>query len=242
MKRYMFQNKYTSSNLLKVFFADVVCFLVVAICSVGFCYSYFSSKADASGTAGMAKVAIEYRKVATDATTSTNIVYGSVNSGSLVDLTPSVFISPGDVLNIKGFAVNTSNVDVYVLARVDVTVNDGTQDIIESKWFNISNNLELTTDENGLYAVGASSLTATGVGTTYYQEISFTYTFEGERYTNSHQIKGVTLSLHAHQKEFLELAGDYENYSRFDTDEDGFINGYSVASVYASHDMIGNLL
>ena len=242
MKRYMFQNKYTSSNLLKVFFADVVCFLVVAICSVGFCYSYFSNKADVSGTAGMAKVSIDYRKVPTDAITSTDVIYGSVNNGSLTDLTPSVFISPGDILNIQGYAVNVSNVDVYVLARIEVTINDGTQDITEAKWFNIANNLELTVDENGLHEVGASSLTANGVSNTYYQQISLTYTFEGEKYTNEHQIKGVKLSLHAHQKDYLELAADYENYSNFDTDKDGLINGYEISSLYASHYMIGNLL
>lgn len=242
MKRYIFQNQYSNSNALKIFFADVVCFLIVAICSVGFCYSYFSSKADASGSAGMARVSVDYRKVATDDTSSTDIIYGSVNNGSLVDLTKSVFISPGDVLSIKGYAVNTSNVDVYVLAKIEITINDGTQDITKEKWFNISNNLELTVGDNGLYQVGASSLTATGVGTTYYQAISLTYTFDGEEYTNNHEIKGVKLSLHAHQKEYLELAGDYTNYSKFDTDKDGYINGYSVPSLYSAHYMIGNLL
>lgn len=242
MKRNMFQNKYTNSNLLKIFFADIVCFLVVAICSVGFCYSYFNDKADASGTAGMAKVTIDYRKVAGDEDTSIDVVYGSINGGSLVDLTSSVFISPGDVLNIRGYAVNTSNVAVYVLAKLEITVDDGTQETTEAKWFNISNNLELTEDATGLYEVGASSLDIAGTGTTYYQAISLTYTFEGAKYTNEHEIKGVKLTLHAHQKEYLELASDYSKYSKFDDDKDGYISGYTIQSLYAAHYITGELL
>ncbi len=217
MKRYMFQNQYESSNLLKVFFADVVCFLLVAIASVGFCYSYFSSQADASGSATMARVDIDYRQVAADAATSTTTIYGSVNNGTLGNITASTKVSPGDTINIKGHAVNTSEVDVYVLGRLEVVTNKDTEVI----WFNIAESKPVYFYK-GLFQVGASALAVDAS-----QAININYTLDGEKYTSDYIIEDLTFTLHAHQKDHLSTAADYSNYSA--------VGDYSQDSIYATH-------
>ena len=244
MKINMFQNKYQTSNLLKIFFVEVVCFLVVAILSIGVCYSYFSDKEDATGNASMAIMTIDYRTDATNENTSVNVVYGYLSSSTnktATEITSSTIITPGDVLTVKGYAVNTSEVGVYVLAKLEVSFNDGTADGTDVAWYNISNNTELTMDDNGLYEIGASALDAHKTGT-YYQELSFNYTFDGTKYINDYTITGIKLTLHIHQKDYLQDASDYGNYSQFDEDGDGYINGYAISSLYAAHYITGNVL
>jgi len=218
MKRGILQNQYTSSNLLKIFFADIVCFLVVAILSVGFCYSYFSKKADANGNVTMANVNIDYRKVANNASTSTDVVYGSINGGTVGDITSDTNILPGDTLNIRGYAVNTSNtVDVYILGRLEIITNKDTEVI----WYNIKDNVAVYFHK-GLFQIGASSIVA-GAS----QAISIDYVIEGARYTSEYVIEDVNFSLHAHQKEYLTTSSDFNEYSE--------VNGYSHESIYATH-------
>ena len=254
----MFQNKYKPSSLLKIFFADVVCFIFVAIFSIGFCYSYFSDGIDVGGKTTTAVVSVDYRTNYSQAATSISVIYGNISrlnagedeatiitTGNIT--TENVTIIPGDKLTIKGYAVNTSDVEVYVLAKLEVVCNNGTADETEIVWYNISNGNKLSLGGNGVHTVGASSLLADGKinsssGKSYFQELALEYTFDGNKYTNSHTIKSLTLTLQVHQKEYLELAEDYSNYSKYDTDGDGLINDYEISSIYATHYMTGNLL
>lgn len=220
MKRDIFENQYRGSNLLKVFFADVVCFLVVAIFSVGFCYSYFSDKVGAEGDATMASISIKYCTTSNIAS-ATNQVKATLNGGSEIDLTNTTAISPGDSIVIKGYAINNSGIDAYALARLEIATAVDTEVV----WYNIDNNKPLYA-ERGLFQVGASVLQ-----NDVPKPLSIPYTFEGDRYTNEHTITGITLTLHAHQKDFLNIADDYNNYSA--------VNGYAKDSIYAAHHITG---
>lgn len=221
MNKHLLQKKYNSNIWQKIFFADVICFLLVAILSVGVCYSYFSDKKEVSGTTSTAVVSVDYRTNPTDENSSTSQIYAQLNDGSTTVISSSNLISPGDNITIKGYAVNTSNVDVYVLARLEIITNKDTEVV----WFNIENN-DVLYVEKGLFQVGASVLS---VGSS--KELSFTYTFEGERYTNEYSIQNIELTLCAHQKDYLDLAKDYNNYTA--------VNGYSKDSIYATHYITG---
>ena len=237
MKIELFENKYKTSSGLKVFFADLVCFLLVAIISIGFCYSYFSDQIEVAGSTSTATITVDYRTTANNPATSVSAIYGSINGGATKQLTEDILVSPGDTLTVKGYAVNTSNVGVYVLARLEVVSNDGVSatDETDVVWYNIANNTQVTIDANGRYNVGASILTESGIGA-YYKELSLPYVFDGEKYTNTHTITSLKLTLHVHQKDYLDLADDYAYYTaKYDSDEDGYYNGYEISSMYAVH-------
>lgn len=225
MKKSKFENKYKSSNIAKMFFANVVCFLLVSIVSFAFCYAYFSDKVDAEGSTSTALISIEYCK---DANTSIDNVYAQLNGDTATTLT-GISVLPGDEITIKGIAVNTSKVNIYVLGRLEVVNKDYNGDIIDTEvvWYNIQNNNPLYV-QRGLFQVGASTMVA---GTT--QELNITYEIEGDRYTNDYADVDLTFSLYSHQKDYLNTADDYNNYTS--------VNGYSQDSIYATHYMTGRL-
>lgn len=254
MKLDLFNNKYRKSNVTKIIFADIVCFLLVAIFSISFCYSYYSDKKIASGSIGLAEVKIEYRTDADDATSVTNTVYGSLNNGAEQTIDESLIICPGDVLNIKGYAVNTSDVSIFVLGKIEVKykVAENAETITLTEWYNIGSNdpqivngeledetpdaetpITLQTNTDGMYIVGAGSL-----GAGMHKELAVAYTFDGDLFENGYIIESVKFTLHAHQMQYLNMADDFNNYSSVTT---GGVT-YSHESIYATHQIVGNLL
>ena len=249
MKRDIFQENY-KGNALKVLFADLVVFLLVTILSVGFCYAYFSSKVEAMGSATTAMVTVAYRTNYSDITNRTTI-YGSLNGGTAKEVsTTNISLTPGDNLTIKGYAVNTSNVPVYVLAKLEVTIKEDVLDgedvtITETYWYNISNNqiIEQTSDGEFAssvtrYTLGASSLEDVNK-TGYYQELSIPYTYSS-KYTNLHTVTNIELTLHVHQKDYLRMGDDFSKYSIGEVD--GKLGAYDTESIYAAHQITGRLL
>ena len=255
MKLDLFNNKYKPSNVTKIIFADIVCFLLVAIFSVGFCYAYFTDKKIASGSAGMASVTIEYQYQVSGTYKPVTTTYAKLNNETEVrDLGTKLIITPGDTLTIVGRAVNTSNVPIYMLGKIEVNykVAENAETITLTEWYNIGSNepqivdgtLEaetpnavtpkaLKTNTDGMYIVGAGSL---GVGK--YKELAIPYTFDGNLFKNGYIIESVVFTLHAHQMQYLNTAKDFGDYSSATTD--GVT--YSHESIYATHHMVGNLL
>ena len=255
MKLDLFNNKYKSSNVSKIIFADIVCFLLVAIFSIGYCYAYFSANSTISGTTGMAQVSIEYQyKVSTDYV-KVDTVYAKLNDETEVrDLGSNFTITPGDTLTIVGRACNTSTVPVFVLGKIEVTykADQNAESVTLTEWYNIGSNdsqivdadenertsiavepKAIKTNADGMCVVGAGSL---GAGN--YKELAIPYIFDGELYKNGYIIEGVRFSLHVHQKQYLNTADDFDNYLSATTD--GVT--YSQESIYATHRMMDNLL
>jgi hypothetical protein len=255
MKLDLFNNKYKRGNVVKIIFADIVCFLLVSVFSISFCYAYFSDRVSSTGFTGMASVSIEYQYQVSGSYKPVDSVYGKFNNESTVrDLGTQFTITPGDTLTIVGRAVNTSGVPVFVLGKVEVSykVAENAQPITLTSWYNIGTNDPqlvngtmqsetpgaeesklLKTNEDGMYIIGAGSL-----GAGKYKDLSVVYTFDGELYQNGYIIQSVTLTLHAYQKQYLNSADDFDNYSSATTD--GVT--YSHESIYATHQIVGNLL
>lgn len=241
MKRNLFENKYEPSSAMKIVFVDIVCFLLVCIFSVGFCYSYFSDNVSISGDTAMAHVAVQYQYGATDSTYApVSDVYGQINGGDVQKLNGAT-ITPGDTITIVGRAVNTSSVAVYVLAKLTLVTSKGTEEV----WYNIGSNdpasgesqntsalpntienygyqqlyLEDMTTSAGrtdkIYQIGAGSLAGSYVQNevTYYyhKDLAIPYTFEGDKYENGDTITSISLTLHVHQKDHLSTASDFIN-------------------------------
>lgn len=253
----LFENKYKTSNGLKIFFADLVCFLLVAIISIGFCYAYFTDSANVKGDASMALVAVEYqRKVSENSYAASANVYAIINAeddstiDDAVEMTSKI-ITPGTSITIVGRAMNKSTVPVFILAKLEFEVQKfgsqtSTKQII---WFNIGTNdpgegeaqtpgantnpLQLTIGDNGLYTVGASSIAAST-----YKDLYVPYTFDGAGYENGDVIKNIEFTLSVHQRDYLDSADDWDNYESVTT---GNIT-YSKASIYAAHHITGNLV
>lgn len=255
MRRDIFEDNY-KGNAVKVLFIDLVIFLLVTILSVGFCYSYFSDKVDATGNATTANVDVVYRKVYNDANPY-NVIYGKVGlTGAEKDITDSnIALTPGDTLYITGYAVNTSNVAVYVLAKLEVTiVEDKTEgeDVTTTEvyWYNIDNNTIVDSAINGAYAsptvrytAGASSLEAYDgkfERSDFYKHLSIPYKYDGSTHTNLHTVTGIKLTLHVHQKDYLRQADDFAKYSN--GEQNGKIGTYATESIYAAHQMTGRTL
>ena len=255
----LFENKYKASTAMKVFFFDIVCFLLVAIVSVGFCYSYFSDKVDVKGSTTTAHVAVQYQYSVGGVYKSVSDVYGKVNNGT-EQVLKNLIITPGDSILITGRAVNISNVQVYVLAKLEIVIQRGNETITKTIWYNIGSNdpeivkgeqvgtdtpnalakedyLTLYQDENTkIHQVGAGSL-----GAFKHKELAIPYPFEGDEYFNGDVIQSITLDMLVHQKEHLRGASDFENYSQYE-DVNGQINGYDTESIYAVHQMTGTVL
>ena len=253
MKANLFENKYKPSNAVKVFFADVVCFLIVTILSIGFCYSYFSGSAGASGSSRTANVAVQYQYNGVAVTE----IYGTINDGAVRSLTNATF-TPGDKIVIVGSAYNLSNVPVYVLAKLEIVTNNGTI----TEWYNIGSNdpaysdkgIQLEDDDvdalteylklnkvaqsdgKEIHQVGAGSL-----GASKYKNLAIPYEFKGSEYDNDDTITSINLTLHVHQKAHLRSdTSDFVLYTPYE--HEGKINGYDTESIYATHQMTGDLL
>ncbi len=252
MKRDIFQDNY-KGNAMKVLFVDLVVFLLVTIFSVGFCYSYFSSKVDATGNATTAMVTVAYRTNYSDEG-NRDIIYGNIEDGEVQDISSAdLKLTPGDTLYIRGYAVNTSNVSVYVLAKLEVTITetttDGSNEVKEVYWYNISNNKKVAETVDGQfpspvtrYTVGASSLGPVDkdfIRTDFYQELSIPYEYGG-KYTNAHTITNIKLTLNVHQKDYLRMGDDFSKYSVGEVE--GKLGDYATESIYAAHQMTGQLL
>ena len=256
MRRDIFQENY-KGNAVKVLFADLVVFLLVTIFSIGFCYSYFSDEVKATGNTTTAVVTVAYRADYDDAGSSETI-YGCINnaSGTAQEIsTKNIALTPGDALYIKGYAVNTSNVAVYVLAKLEIEITEQvdentTTTTTETHWYNIANNqlVDSTatgsyTSQAGVYKVGASSLEAYDSKyerDDFYKELSIKYEYDGATHTNAHTITSIKLTLHVHQKEYLRQADDFTKYS---TEEvEGKIGDYTTESIYAAHQITGKTL
>lgn len=270
MKINLFENKYHKSNIMKIFFADIVCFLLVAVVSIGVCYSYFSHGIDIAGSGKMANVSVQYQydKTTDGVYEAVDEVYGKVNGGTERLLT-DLIITPGDEITIVGRAVNTGNVSVYVIAKLTVVTSRGT-DII---YYNIGNNdpgldgyensdalpnskenheyLELYAENmtnNGVthkvHQIGAGSLAGSkeveGVTTYYHKDLAISYTFDGDTYENGDTVTSISLELLVHQRQYLNTAPDIDLYNSHATN--GKINGYSVESIYAVHYMLDEKL
>ncbi len=240
MKIDLFENKYKVSNIAKVLFIDIVCFLLFSVISVSVCYAYFSSKADVTGTGTLAGVSVEYHANVDSAYISVSEIYVDDGYGASMPLANSV-ITPGDTITIVGHAVNTSDVGVYAIAKVTVNWVDLTEEKTEDTWYTVggktgSEFIELTMDNNGIYQVGAGSIDSKD-----YIELAIPYTFDGATYENTDQITKITVTLYVHQKDHLRNASDFENYSAYE-DASGKINEYATESIYATHYMTGNIL
>lgn len=242
MKRDILQNQYKSKGLFGTLIADIVCFLVVIALSVGFCYSYFSDKVNVMGNATTATIAIAYQDGSGAKLTD---ITGQINGGSAATLNGKR-IAPGDTITITGNAVSigkdgtsaTASSDSYVLAQLDVIGLDtaeitGKDDTYikehtidkETIWYNIADG-KIVYAERGLFQIGASVLAAKGT-----QALSISYTFEGDKYNEQYLGVKLVLTLHTHQKDFLNLAEDYNNYSAVGT--------YAKESIYATHCITG---
>ncbi len=233
MKRDILQKQYKTTGLFRTFFADIICFLIVTVLSVGFCYSYFSDKVDVLGNATTATIAISYQNSA--GATLTNVT-AKVNGGTSASLN-GIKIAPGDTITITGNAVSigdegtaeSATADTYLLAELNIINKDSSGNLIdeETVWYNVANN-KVVYAERGLFQVGASILQA---GAT--QALSIPYTFEGDKYNENYATISLTLTLHTHQKDFLDLADGYSNYLAVGT--------YSKESIYATHCIIGRM-
>lgn len=231
MKRDILQKQYKTAGLFRTFIADIICFFVITVLSVGFCYSYFSDKVDVLGDATTATIAVSYQDGA--GAKLTNIT-AKVNGGASAGLN-GIQIAPGDTITITGNAVSigdegtaaSATADAYLLAELNIVNKDASGNIIdeETVWYNVVNN-KVVYVERGLFQVGASVLQA---GAT--QALSIPYTFEGDKYNENYQTISLALTLHTHQKAFLDLAEDYNNYSAVGT--------YSKESIYATHRITG---
>lgn len=240
MKIDLFENKYKSSNGFKIFFIDIVCFLLVAVVSIGFCYSYFSHSIEISGFSTTANVDVEYQYYDTQQSKYVvgQQVYGKINNGAEQLLTGAM-ITPGDTITILGRVVNTSNVAVYVLAKLTIVVNGEPKEI----WYNIGTNdaemtgvanssalpnaneeydyktltmLDMTTPSgktDKVYQVGAGSLAGSyksGEETKYHhKDLAIPYVFTGSEYKNGDTITSITLTIHVHQRDHLSSAKDF---------------------------------
>ena len=198
------------------FFRRHYLLFLVAIFSIGFCYAYFSDKASASGGGALGSVSIKYCSTANIATETTQIK-ATLNGGSEINLTSSVGIAPGDEIVIKGYAVNTSSVVIYAMAKLEIVTNKGTEVI----WYNIVDGNKVSLD-NGVLQAGAGALDANVA-----QALALSYTFDGTKYNNEYTITSISLNLYAHQKDFLSSADDYNDYVA--------VNGYTQDSIYAAH-------
>ena len=269
MKIDLFENKYKTSKALKIFFVDVVCFLLTAVISIGVCYAYFSSNVSVKGNAAMAQVTVEYQAKVGQTYQAVDYVHAIINGNEnsteeeAVSLN-NVVITPGDTITVVGRAVSTSSVSVFVLARLNIEVQKigKSTSTVKTVWFNIGANdpdpengivatptiqtdeqiRALTIGENGLYNIGAGSL-----GALQYKELRIPYTFEGTEYNNGDTIKSVSLRLHVYQKNYLETADDFNLYKEYATGitnntPNGFINGYTTESVYAAHHITETLI
>lgn len=216
---------------------DLICFVVVSIVSFGFCYAYFRSEVKVVGVSNTATVSIEYRYEENGDASS--IVYAEV-AGSIVPINSmsTYKIVPGETIVIKGYAVNTSNVDVYVMGKLKVESkgSDGEMKASEITWFNINNGEFM--GEDGL-GIGASSLSASVWGSnstivtpdSAKQELSLEYTFNPVLYENGDSIFNIEFTLSVHQKDFLSLADDYNDFYE--------LEGYTHEQVYAAHCITG---
>ena len=219
----LFENKYSPSKVSKILFFDIVCFLLVASVAFGLCYAYFSDKVAVAGVASMASMSVDYQD---DTSASLTNLYVELNDED-VGVFNNYLVSPGDTLKIGGNVVNTSNVEVYVLAKLEVVNFNAGGELVDTEviWFNIEDNKTLYV-ERGISQVGASVLEKDQS-----VPLSFTYTFEGDRYNLNYSTIRMSLSLNVHQKSHLNLADDYNNYSA--------VNGYTHESIYATHCIIG---
>ena len=255
MKLDLFNNKYKRSNVVKIVFADIVCFLLVAIFSIGFCYAYFNAKASASGSAGMARLSVEYQYQVSGSYKAVNTAYAKLNDETVAkDLGTNLIITPGDTLTIVGRAVNTGDVPIFVLGKIEVKykVAENAETVTLTEWYSVGSNdpqlvdgeLEdetpsaetpktLKTDADGMCIVGAGS-----IGARKYKELAVPYTFDGNVFKNGYIIESVVFTLHAHQKQYLNTADDFDDYSSVTTD--GVT--YSHESIYATNKIVGNLL
>lgn len=214
MRTNLLQDKHSRSRR-KLIFVEVICLAIVAMLSFGLCYAYFSGSVTLSGTPRMGVLEVMYCKNSTD-TTGSAAIYGSINNGTASDLSTIRYVAPGEKLAIKGYAVNSSNIDVFVLGRLEVvatTPNGNTE--TEVVWYNISNGQELYV-EQGRFQVGASVLYANG-GTGDRQEINASYTFDGDKYTNGYSITSVKFELLGHQAEHLDFASDMDLDTRYNS-------------------------
>ncbi|MFQ6723870.1 MAG: hypothetical protein ACLRFE_00865 [Clostridia bacterium] len=261
----LFKNQYKESNASKILFIDVICFLLVAILSLGICYAYMSDSADVSGDATTAHISIQYQYSVGDngAYTAVNNLYGSINNGTIASIDGKVFV-PGDSIVIVGRAVNTSNVSAYVLAKLEINYTRNGNVYKEEVWYNIGSNepvydedgktivaetpnalasneykklytAEMGADNEDVYQIGAGSF-----GANKYKDLAIPYQFDGEKFTNGDVINSIKLYLCAHQKDYLRSASDFEKYSKYETS--GHINGYTTESIYASHYITGKEL
>ena len=229
MKIDLFENKYSPSRFSKIIFMDIICFLLAISMAFGVCYSYFSDKVGAQGATALTSLNIDYRVQADDPSTSSNVVYGSINDGAEGFITAGTVINPGDTLNIRGYAVNTSNkIDIYAMTRVEIVTNKDR----EVLWFGQTAQDQLFMEKgmfNGIaYAIDAGESNA----------INIDYVFDGDKYTNQHIIQSITLTLHAHQKDYLTSASDYQDYAPFDMSGEN-MRGEVNEAVYATHQIIG---
>lgn len=207
MRRNLLQEN-NSGSLSKALFANLMGFILVLLLSFGLSYAYFSDKVEVSGGSNLGVMKVLYCQNLADAEGS-SVVYGTINDGlTAVDLT-SINIAPGDTLNIKGYAVNNGNIDVFVLGRLEVAVNNADGELeTEVVWYNVATGQAVYV-ERGLFQVGASVLYSSGtIGDT--QEINASYVFEGDRYINNYKNISIKFELFGYQAEFLDFANDFD--------------------------------
>lgn len=196
MRRGILQDKH-SIGWRKIIFADLICLVIVVTLSFGLCYAYFSDRADMEGSSTMGVLKVMYCKNSTDTIGSAS-VFGSIGGDTAQELSSIAYVAPGSTLAIKGYAVNSSNFDIFVLGRLEIVITTPSEQTeTEVVWYNIQNGQELYV-ERGRFQVGASVLYAHGVSGDK-QEINAVYTFDGDKYINGYSIQSVTFEVLGHQ-------------------------------------------
>ncbi len=142
MKLDLFENKYRPSNMMKIFFVDIVCFLLVSAISLGMCYAYLSDSVSVKGSVNTAFVDVEYQYDLGEGYTSVSDIYVKLNNENQVTTLSEIkdILTPGDTITIVGRALNTSNIAVYVLAKLEIEHIKGGVEGKEVVWINIGDN------------------------------------------------------------------------------------------------------
>lgn len=217
-------SKLNNNKWLKRITFELICFIVVSALSFGLCYSYFQAEIKVSGVAITATVNLEYRQTADG--TASDIIYATLDGVTTIAINDveNCEIIPGQIMKIKGYVVNTSTIEVYIMGKLTLQVLDknGNVKFTDTIWYNISNGDTCSTK----LTIGASSLP---VGAN--QELSLPYTFDGEKYVNDDVINSITFELYAHQKDYLNLSDDFNDFTS--------IGSYTKEQVYAGHCITG---
>lgn len=189
------------------------CFVLCTVLSFGFCYAYFSSKVEATGTITTAQLVIEYKNESGDVSSDLN-VYKVDDEGDYL-MTDGNTIIPGDQLYVVGSIQNDADsINAYVLleTRLELLTTDLTEveKVQDSKFYNL-NGTNVTFDTTKQYYTTAATLLEAGADAIVLDDgTNLTYTIDP---TLTSEMSGrtfkLTLVIHAIQADNLEEDAKY---------------------------------